>query len=70
MIDGAELAIEASTVIVATGGAGQLWRETTNPPGASGDGQALCFRAGAVLADCEFVQFHPTTLYIAGAARS
>ncbi|MCY2958053.1 MAG: L-aspartate oxidase [Planctomycetota bacterium] len=70
VIDGAELAIEASTVIVATGGAGQLWRETTNPPGASGDGQALCFRAGAVLADCEFVQFHPTTLYIAGAARS
>jgi L-aspartate oxidase len=68
-IDGAELAIEATTVVAATGGAGQIWRETTNPPGASGDGQALCFRAGAALADCEFVQFHPTTLYIAGAAR-
>src|SRR5206468_1441807 len=69
LVDGAELAVEAATVVVATGGAGQIWRETTNPPGASGDGHALCFRAGARLADCEFVQFHPTTLYIAGAAR-
>jgi L-aspartate oxidase len=46
-----------------------LYRETTNPTGASGDGHALCFRAGARMADCEFVQFHPTTLYIAGASR-
>ena len=64
-----EFAIEAAAVIVATGGAGQVYRETTNPIGASGDGQALCFRAGATLADMEFVQFHPTTLYIAGASR-
>ncbi|MCB9877435.1 MAG: L-aspartate oxidase [Planctomycetes bacterium] len=64
-----EIAIEAGAVIVATGGTGQIYRETTNPTGASGDGQALCFRAGARLADCEFVQFHPTTLYIAGASR-
>jgi L-aspartate oxidase len=67
--DGLDLAVEAGAVVVASGGTGQIYRETTNPPGASGDGQALCFRAGARLADCEFVQFHPTTLYIAGASR-
>lgn len=66
---GMELAVEAGAVVVATGGTGQIYRETTNPTGASGDGHALCFRAGARLADCEFVQFHPTTLYIAGASR-
>ncbi len=67
--DGATLAVEARAVVVACGGTGQIYRETTNPTGASGDGQALCFRAGARMADCEFVQFHPTTLYIAGASR-
>jgi L-aspartate oxidase len=67
--DGMELAVEANATIVATGGTGQIYRETTNPTGASGDGHALCFRAGARMADCEFVQFHPTTLYIAGASR-
>jgi L-aspartate oxidase len=67
--DGNELAVEAGAVVVACGGTGQIYRETTNPTGASGDGQALCFRAGARMADCEFVQFHPTTLYIAGASR-
>lgn len=67
--NGMELAVEAGAVVVATGGTGQIYRETTNPTGASGDGHALCFRAGARIADCEFVQFHPTTLYIAGASR-
>ncbi len=66
---GMEVAVEAGAVVVATGGSGQIYRETTNPTGASGDGHALCFRAGARMADCEFVQFHPTTLYIAGASR-
>lgn len=67
--DDSELAVQAGAVLMATGGCGQIYRETTNPIGSSGDGVALCFRAGARLADLEFVQFHPTTLYIAGASR-
>jgi len=60
----------ARRTILATGGSGQLYRESTNPPGASGDGMALAWRAGAELRDMEFMQFHPTVLYIAGGARS
>lgn len=69
LTSGMELAVHAGAVVMASGGAGQVFRETTNPSGACGDGIALCFRAGARLADLEFVQFHPTVLYIAGASR-
>ncbi len=61
--------IRAGSVLLATGGLGRAYSETTNPPVACGDGVAMAFRAGAYLSDMEFVQFHPTALFVQGAPR-
>lgn len=67
--DGSLHEVRSQAVLLATGGLGQIYRETTNPDVATGDGMAIAFEAGAVLSDMEFVQFHPTALAIRGAPR-
>jgi L-aspartate oxidase len=61
---GEQFVLPAKAVVLSTGGAGQIYARTTNPPNATGDGMAMAFRAGAQLQDMEFVQFHPTSLFL------
>ena len=63
-IGGKRSVLPARAVVLTTGGSGQVYARTTNPPNATGDGMAMAYRAGALLEDMEFVQFHPTALYL------
>ncbi|RKN65767.1 L-aspartate oxidase [Paenibacillus ginsengarvi] len=67
--DGQRVFVRARATILCSGGSGQLYRYTTNPDIATGDGVAIAYRAGAVIRDVEFVQFHPTSLCYPGAPR-
>jgi L-aspartate oxidase len=66
---GASFEVPASAVLIATGGLGNVFLNTTNPDVATGDGVAMAWRAGAEIQDIEFVQFHPTALHVEGAPR-
>lgn len=67
--EGAIIDVQARAVLLATGGAGQVYSDTTNPAVATGDGIAMAYRAGAALEDMEFYQFHPTAFAMEGAPR-